>query len=69
MFTINEKEKYRKDRSCPYCNCKTISSVENVVKVINNDKSIQLMKCKKCKKKWNEVYPMFDIEEIGEENK
>lgn len=69
MLTNIEKVEYRKNdgKTCPYCkaiNSVMLSSKREETHIINNNKSIQEMKCKKCGKHWKEIYPMFDIEEM-----
>lgn len=53
---------------CPYCGERSVAIPKNggELKIINQDRATQEMECTSCKKIWNEIYPMFDIEEIEE---
>lgn len=68
MFSFDDKNMYRDNRGkvCPYCksNSVNVASKRGELKIVNNDRSTQEMKCLKCKKRWIEIYPMFDIEEL-----
>lgn len=68
MLSKIDKDEYRENlgKVCPYCGNESVitSSRKEELKVINNDRSLQEMKCTKCKKHWKEVYPIFDIEEL-----
>ena len=67
MLSSLEKQEYRehKGKICPYCGKESVSVMKPAQdpKVINQDRSIQNMRCNSCKMVWNEVYPIFDIEE------
>jgi uncharacterized protein with PIN domain len=70
LLTQLQKDEYRKNKGkiCPYCKAKSIrtSSKVSELKIINQDRAIQEMLCKKCKKHWKEIYPFFTIEEVEE---
>jgi len=67
---ISEYKK-RKGKFCPYCNSGKIctSKTKGELKIVNPDRATQEMKCKSCRKVWLEIYPFFDIEEVGGDEK
>lgn len=67
MFDSIQIQKYRdnKGKTCPYCGNQSVSILKKEeLKIINPDRATQKMECRTCKKIWNEIYPMFNIEEI-----
>lgn len=71
MFSNIQIKNYRENKGklCPYCGEESISTINiGELKIINPDRATQRMKCKSCKKEWIEIYPMFEIEEVEEEN-
>lgn len=68
MFSYIQIRDYIDNRGeiCPYCGESSVTiSVDIELEIINQDRLVQRMKCKSCKKTWNEIYPMFNIEEIN----
>lgn len=68
MLSLEQIKKYRKNKGkiCPYCNKPTVENNNGKLKIINQDRATQMMRCHSCKKIWKEIYPIFDIEEIEE---
>jgi len=70
MITSLEKIKYleSKKTKCPFCESKNIHIINNDnPKIISMDKSELELMCNDCNKHWIEVFPNFDIYEIGDD--
>jgi len=67
MFSFIKIKEYKdnKGKMCPYCGKESVIIItKEEFKIINQDRAVQKMSCKNCKKFWNEIYPEFKIEEI-----
>jgi len=72
LFNSIQIKEYRENKGkvCPYCGKSSVTTLRKKegLKIINQDRATQKMECKSCKKIWIEIYPIFDIEEIEEDN-
>lgn len=63
-----DKEIYLKHGRCPYCRSRIVYSVEEPFIGIG-DMVRATIACEDCKKTWDELYQIFDIDETFENGK